>query len=353
MVCCCMLGPATLLLVATTSQLSGALRIIDKMPAAGYAGAAVGGKPEGSNEFLSEDAAKRMHRRRRGVLYRRFNKRDQDYQDLGPLRTQHRRRGRVRPFPLIGVDSIGSAFTSSSESVAESSSNSAHNSSSDSEAEDDIVIILENHTDSIPSHLPALQSRPVNRQPLRVVKPLLVPGRNRHNLQETGTTPTKLESLDGSENPDRRSGCLQRTDRLEDQAVQKKMVISRLCTHKHLERSIDSRGSSKTFTKGVVRAVERIISKRLIFRPRRDGSRIREVDPNLESLRDILHDWKKEDQGHIAAKALLNASNAMFREEKTMSPLSLQRTIRLYDDIIAILMENVGADSPSTFQHGR
>lgn len=163
-----------MLLVAATSQLSGTLRIIDRMPVGGHAEAEVGGGPKGSSEALSELAAKDMHRRRRKWI--RSTERS--------VQAKHRRRGRGRALQLLAADATPSASNSSAESVPESSSNSRHNISSDSEAEDDLVVILEDHTNSMPPHLLALESRPANRQPLRDVKPLRVACGNCHHLRE-------------------------------------------------------------------------------------------------------------------------------------------------------------------------
>jgi len=225
----------------------------------------------------------------------------------------------------------------SSEGRPESSSESEPKSSSESEAEDDLVVILEDHTDVMPPHLLALESRPAYRYPLLVAKPLSVACRNCHNLQETASIEpelTQLDGLDGSENADRGSQWSQEFDGLEAQAMQKKTAISNLCNDRIYWRPQGWRGSTKAFTRGVLRAAEKLISKNLI----RSSHGKLKFDDNLLSLRSILQSWK-EDQAHVVARALRDACDAMFKENMSVS--RLQTLIWRYDKIIALLTKNV------------
>jgi len=203
------------------------------------------------------------------------------------------------------------------------------------------VIILEDHTDVMPPHLLAFESRPAYRYPLGVANLLDVVRRNCHHLQETASIEpelTKLDGPDGSENADGGSQWYQRFDGLEAQAMQKKTAISNLCNERTYWRPQSSRASTEKITRAAARAAEKVISRGLIYRRGEPGCRRFVYDDTLLSLKSILQSWK-EDQAHAVARALRNACDAMFK--KNMSALRLQTLINRYDKIIAILTKNV------------
>jgi len=349
MACCRTWRPDTLLLVVATLQLSHALRakqITDRMPLLGNGNAEDGSGSEGSGEAVGAFDKRRRtswsrdQRRRRSTFGRWVP------DEFGNL-------FRSRRLPEEGGTperSPESARESSSESRPESSSESKPGSESESEAEeDDLVVILEDHTDVMPPHLLPSELRAAYRRPLRVAKQLRVACHNCHNLQETASIKpelTKLDGRNGSEDADRGSQWSDEYQVLEAHAVQKKIAISNFCNYRIYWRSLSSQGSTEAIARGVVLAAEKVISRSLIYnKPARRGRKRSEertepvvADNKLLSLWSVLGNWKEE-EGHVAATALRDACDAMFR--KNMSFSSLQTLIRRYDKIINILTENV------------
>jgi len=288
--CCCMWGPASLLLVAATSQPLPALRskqITNWMAHPGNGGAEGGGRAEGSSEAVGEAPAENVAQH--------------------PLESPHRRRGATRNQRDLRRVSRNIA------KMEAAAVTSALGNSSETEEEDDLVIILEDHTDLMPPRLLAFESRPApdDLQEKALVEPELTTG----------------DGLDSSEVTD-----------LEVQALQRRKAILNLCNNCiHIHRL---HSSNKALTFRAVRTAQKVIHRSL--------GRCRRSRVVRAPLVRIIAHWREllttsqtvlqEELSLEASIALPDACNAMFT--KNMLAGSLQTLIERYDTIIVILTEN-------------
>ena len=268
-------GSGTLLLVAAMSQVTQAFclqQIADRMAHPDIGEAEGGGGPEG---------------RRRGLL---------------------RRSGQRLRAKRCRVVKAAAATAGAPEGTSES------------EAEDDLVVILEDHTDVMPPKLLAFESSPAP-----------------DDLQEKAPIEPQLATLDGLHGSEAADP--------DGQAMQRNAAISNLCnTRIHMYQL---QGSKRAFTRGAARAAETVIRSSLgnsFFRKKliqlaQAGDKKAKGITTYWSLRSILMNWKEDPPPqHEVARALLNACDAMFR--KNMSTQQLQSLIKRYDKIIAILTKN-------------
>jgi len=288
--CCCMWGPASLLLVAATWQPLRALRskqITNWMAHPGNGGAEGGARAEGGSEAVGEAPAENVAEH-----------------PLEPHRPRSRNRHRWRHVRRV------SRKIAKMEAAAVTR---ALENSSETEEEDDLVIILEDHTDLMPPRLLAFESRPAP-----------------DDLQETALVEPELATRDGRDSSE--------VADLEVQALQRRKAILNLCNNCiHIHRL---HSSNKALTFRAVRTAEGFIHRSLgcCRRSRVVRAPLVRIIAHWRELLTTSQTVLQEELSLEASIALPDACNAMFT--KNMSAGSLQTLIKHYDTIIAILIEN-------------